>query len=219
MLRVKFLLACITLSMPLALWAQDGTHLVPMYADSIPVIDLPDLTIEGDRLKKRADMRREERRMTEDERLKHNVRLLYPFAYDASLIMKRIDAELGPDAKRKNRKAYMARLEKDLFKKYENRLRMLSVNQGRILVKLIDRQTGDTVFDIIKEYRSGTTAVFWQLVAKLFGNNLKTQYDPTKEAAIEAVCVAIENGTDAWYPLYLQAYQRSEAQRLQQARQ
>jgi hypothetical protein len=56
--------------------------------------------------------------------------------------------------------------------------------EGKVLLKLIDRETNHTVFNIIKDFRSGFTAGFYQMLAKLFGNNLKLQYDPTGEDAM-----------------------------------
>jgi hypothetical protein len=53
--------------------------------------------------------------------------------------------------------------------------------EGKILLKLIDRETNHTVFAIIKDFRSGFTAGFYQMIAKMFGNNLKLEYDPTGE--------------------------------------
>ena len=70
----------------------------------------------------------------------------------------------------------------------------MTVSQGKVLVKLIDRETGQTSYELIKELRSGFTAFMWNSIAILFGNNLKAEYDPVEDADIEAIVQMIERG-------------------------
>ena len=96
----------------------------------------------------------------------------------------------------KERKKYLEQYEKDLFKKYEKDVRDMTFSQGKMLLKLIDREVDRTSFDLIKYYRGGFSAFFWQGVAKIFGADLKSSYDTNKEEdrIIERVIVLVESG-------------------------
>ena len=69
-------------------------------------------------------------------------------------------------------------IQKQLFKDFEGAFREMSISQGAIMLKLINRETGITAYALIKDYKGGITAGFWQGVARLFDNNLKSEYDP-----------------------------------------
>ena len=78
---------------------------------------------------------------------------------------------------------------------FEKDVRHLTVTQGIILVKLIDRETGRTSYQVIKELKGGFTAFFWQGIARIFGNNLKTEYDPAdQDKVMEDIVLGIEAG-------------------------
>ncbi|MBP5589974.1 MAG: DUF4294 domain-containing protein, partial [Bacteroidales bacterium] len=84
---------------------------------------------------------------------------------------------------------------KSIFKEFEGDVRKMTVSQGQILIKLIDRETQNTSYQLIKEYRGGLSAAFWQGVAKLFGTNLKATYDTYGEdSLIELIVQDIESG-------------------------
>ena len=80
--------------------------------------------------------------------------------------------------RRMKKEKYISQMQKQLFAVYEKPLRNMSISQGRLLLKLIDREVGKSSFSIIKDYKSGITAGFWQGIAKVFGNDLKSRYDP-----------------------------------------
>ena len=95
----------------------------------------------------------------------------------------------------KAKKQYMAEFEKSAFKKYEKDLKKMTVPQGRILMKLIDRECNKTTYDQIKAYKGNFTAFFWQGIAKVFGSDLKSEYDSKgNDKIIERVIVLVENG-------------------------
>ena len=96
----------------------------------------------------------------------------------------------------KERKAYLEQYEKDLFKKYEKDMRNMTFSQGKMLLKLIDREVDRTSYDLIKHYRGGFSAFFWQGIAKIFGADLKSSYDTTKDEdrIIERVIALVEAG-------------------------
>jgi hypothetical protein len=86
------------------------------------------------------------------------------------------------------RKAYTKAEEKKLKKQFEGELKNLTISQGQILIKLIDRETGHTSYDLVKELRGTLQAFFWQGLARVFGSNLKTEYDSLNtDKAIEAI--------------------------------
>jgi hypothetical protein len=93
------------------------------------------------------------------------------------------------------RKDFTTKCEKELTSQFSNDMRNLTFTQGKILFKLMDRETGSTTYQIIKERRGSFSAFMWQGVATIFGNNLKQDYDPYgDDANIEAVVQLIELG-------------------------
>ncbi len=93
------------------------------------------------------------------------------------------------------RKAYLKNLEKQVKKKYEPDLRKMTFSQGKMLIKLINRETSYTSYDLIKMYRGNFVAGFWQGIARLFGTDLKMEYDgKDKEQIIERVILLVESG-------------------------
>ena len=128
-------------------------------------------------------------------RLIYNVKKTYPYAVIAKQRLKALDDELTGMKSRKEQKAYVEAAEKEIMQEFEKDVRKLSIKQGIILVKLIDRETGRTSYEVIKDIRGGLTAFFWQGIARLFGNDLKLQYDPEGEdKVIEDILMAIEIG-------------------------
>jgi Domain of unknown function (DUF4294) len=117
------------------------------------------------------------KRYEEWTRLRNAVYVTYPFARKAGIIMNEMNAKLAIISSDGERKAYIKSREKDLKREFADPLEKLSVYQGRILMKLINRQTGNNCYDIIKEYKGGFTARLWQTVAFFFGSNLKQPYD------------------------------------------
>jgi hypothetical protein len=95
----------------------------------------------------------------------------------------------------KERKKYIKTVEKQLMDEFGNELKKLTSTQGRILLKLIDRETGNTSYVLLKELRGTVSAVFWQAIARLFGSDLKSRYDPSgDDYLIERVVRMIETG-------------------------
>lgn len=133
------------------------------------------------------------RRLEEWTRLRNAVYVTYPYARRAGIIMNEMNAKLALLNSESQRKAYIQSREKDLKKEFTVPLEQLSIYQGKILMKLINRQTGNNCYDIIKEYRGGFTARFWQTVAFFFSSNLKQPYDPKgDDQAIESIVEEVE---------------------------
>lgn len=157
--------------------------------DTLPIVSLPEITVYPKRTFK---TRREEKRFS---KLAYNIKKVYPYTIIAKDEFKRLNDSLPFITGERDRKLYMKQVEKQLLAKYEPELRKLTITQGRLLIKLIDREFGKSSYDIVKEYRGTLSAVFWQSLARLFGSNLKTKYDPGGEdRMIEEIVIRIENG-------------------------
>ena len=114
-------------------------------------------------------------------RLRNAVYVTYPYAKAASKIMNDINGQLVNVTDKKQRKAIIHSKEKELKKQFADKLTQLSVYQGKVLMKLINRETGNNCYEIIHEYKGGLNAAFWQSIAFVFGSSLKQSYDPNNE--------------------------------------
>jgi hypothetical protein len=123
------------------------------------------------------------------------VKKVYPYSQIVSRQLDTIHANLAQYKTEKEKKRYITQKEKELKQQFEGQLRNLTFTQGKILMKLIDRETGVTTFEIVKELKGSLNAFFWQSVARLFGSSLKLEYDPKgDDMMIEDIVVRIENG-------------------------
>lgn len=125
---------------------------------------------------------------------KHNVKKVYPYAILASAKLSEYDKVLLTIKDENTKKAFLKICEKDLRNEFEDELKGLSVSQGRVLMKLIDRETGKTTYEIVKQMRGNFQACFWQALASLFGNSMKVQYDPVEDVMIERAVKLVETG-------------------------
>ena len=127
--------------------------------------------------------------------LRRDVLRTYPYAKYAARKLKEINDHAETLTSEKEKKRYIKRTEDELKDKFEGDLKKLTINQGRILMKLIDRETGNTTYAVVKELRGGFKAFMWQGVAKVFGDNLKDEYDAAGEdKPIEDIVQQIETG-------------------------
>jgi hypothetical protein len=116
-------------------------------------------------------------------RLRNAVYVTYPYAKRAGIVMNDINAHITGMTGKSDRLRYIKTREKELKKEFADPLTNLSVYQGKVLMKLINRETHNNCYEIIKEYKGGFTARFWQTVAFFFGSNLKQAYDANGEDA------------------------------------
>ncbi len=115
-------------------------------------------------------------------RLVHNFSKAYPYALVAKKLVMEADSTIAADKlKGAKREKYISKVQKELFDVFEGQMRSLTVSQGALIMKLIDREVGKSSYSIIKGYKSGITAGFWQGIAKIFGSDLKKPYDPEGE--------------------------------------
>jgi hypothetical protein len=110
--------------------------------------------------------------------LKRRVLKVYPYALVAKEKLNEIRIGLDSIPKRRQKKRYTKEVTKWVKEEYTDRLRNLTMTEGKILVKLIYRETHTTSYEIVKSYRGRFNAFFWQTMARLWNNDLKTEYDP-----------------------------------------
>ena len=157
--------------------------------DTIPLIDLPPFEI-NDYVHVMSP--------TEKwywDRLVYNVKVVLPYAKLAGEKLKEYNTVLIGAKSDAEKKRLMKKAEKELKDKFEGQLRNLTITQGKILLKLVDRETGNCSYDLVKELRGTFMAFFWQNIGRLFGYNLKARYDPNGEDhQVATVVYMIENG-------------------------
>ena len=157
--------------------------------DTVPVVNLREIYIYPPVKFKN---KREQARYT---KLVRDVKRTLPYAkmvYE-TLIETYEYIETLPDEK--SRQAHLKRMEKELFQEYKPQLKKLTFSQGKLLIKLIDRECNQSSYNLLKAYLGSFRAGFWNIFAGMFGASLKTEYDPKgKDAMTERVVVLVENG-------------------------
>jgi hypothetical protein len=126
-------------------------------------------------------------------RLRNAVYVTYPYAKRAGSVMNDINEKIIHISSKEERKKYIQTREKELKKEFTDPLTNLSIYQGKVLMKLINRETGNNCYEIIKEYKGAFTARFYQTVAFFFSSNLKQPYDKTgDDAEMEKIVKEVE---------------------------
>ena len=152
--------------------------------DTIPLIHILPVR----KYARKPDMRRY-------QRLIRQVKKCYPLAKQARLEMERMERELLAVKDKKEQEKLAKELQKQLIKQYTPVILKMTISEGKVLLKLIDRETELTAYQIIKDFRGGFVAGFWQMFAKMFGNNLKLDYQPEKrDKLLEQIVTYYEMG-------------------------
>lgn len=129
------------------------------------------------------------------DKLTFNVKKVYPYAVIIGNYYREIEQDLCHIPNKRDQKKYVKSKEKELRGEFEETLVNLTITQGRLLIKLVDRQTDHTTFEVVDQFKGDMNAYFWQSVARLFGSNLKSEYDGNEEdKMIEEIIAKIENG-------------------------
>ncbi len=182
----------------IAVDAPKGSMELPAYidenGDTVAVVFLNPVNIIS---KRQFRNKRDEERFN---RLYYNVLKAYPLAKVAGSELRKLEAKLDTLPEYKH-KAASKQVEEALKKRYKAELMQLTVSQGKILIKLIDRETDKTSYELIKEFRGGFSAFMWQSLAGLFGTNLKSGYDAQEDRDIEVILNMIEARERAGVPL------------------
>jgi len=156
--------------------------------DTIPVMTLPEVEIRY----YLSLSHKEARKMT---KLIRNVKKVYPYAKLAGIKLEEYEDILLAAQDDKERKRIMKQAEDELKEQYGDDLKDMTFSQGKILIKLVERETGSTSYELVEELRGRFTAFFYQTFAKLFGYDLKVHYDPEGEdKEIENIVRLIESG-------------------------
>lgn len=143
--------------------------------DTIPHIQLKDVVKKGRRKFK------SKREMYKYYKLIRNLKITYPYAQIAKNKLFEMDAHIRTLHNQREIDAYIKKKEKEMRAEFEKKLVKLTISQGRMLIKLIDRETGRSSYVLVKELKGGFSAGFWQGIARIFGSNLKTKFDPYGE--------------------------------------
>jgi hypothetical protein len=155
---------------------------------------LPEMEIEEVNIIGRRTMTRRSE-FSRYNRLVYNLKKVYPFAMIVRSKLGEVNEILSGMPDDYNRRKYLREFEKQIFQEYEGDMRQMTITQGRLLIKLIDRETQNTSYALIREYRGKFSAAFWQSIARIFGTNLKEEYDPYGEdLLIELIINEIELG-------------------------
>lgn len=118
--------------------------------------------------------------------MKHYVKIVLPYANAAIQLFYEIE-QATANMSNRNRRRYIRGREKDIKEQFEDKLSALNITQGRLLVKLINRQLKSNCYDIVRELKNPVTAAYYQDWAKLNGINLNDDYDPEKEPDLERI--------------------------------
>ncbi len=128
------------------------------------------------------------------DRLRTDIYTVYPYAMAAAAIFKEVNENMDKMDGRRDRKKYLKSIDKRLDVAFKEPLKCLSIDQGHVLIKLINRQTGQNCYTIIKELKGGLSAMVWQSVGVFFNNNLVKEYDPEdKDKEVESMVRDLES--------------------------
>ncbi len=156
---------------------------------TLPEIQIKEVTIYAQpQFPRKSDWRRY-------ERLVYNLKKVYPYALAVRSRLSSVNKDIGNIRGDRERREYLKKVEKDVFAQYEGDIRNMTITQGRLLIKLIDRETQNTSYELIRDYRGKFAAAFWQGIARIFGTNLKDVYDRYGEdSIIESIILEIDAG-------------------------
>ncbi len=174
----------------LSLWAQDSTGYMPgritTDGDTMYIASIKPVTIVDKRkfatVKEYSDFRK----------LQRNIAVVYPYAKMAKEIYAGMQDDMNNLDKRKQKKKYRKDREEELRAEFEEKLKDLNTTQGKLLIMLVNRYTGDNCYGLIKELKSGVAAFTWNLVGKRWGYDLKAPYIATDNPDIELIVKALE---------------------------
>jgi hypothetical protein len=157
--------------------------------DTIPAVNLPAIFVRDAMVFKSAKEEKKWRKMIRD------IKKVYPYAKLAGVKLRHCEAQLALPENKGRKAELMRNVEREIKAEFEDDVRDLTWTQGVILLKLIDRETTHSSYEIVKDLRGSLSAFFWQSIARLFDVSLKTEYDPQKEdRLIEEIVQKIERG-------------------------
>ncbi len=164
-----------------------GVHVVD--GDTVPIFMLNEISVVGKQIFK------SEKEKVKYTKLVRDIKKTLPYARQCKNELLEIERTLNGLQGESEKELYLKNAERELFAKFEQPLKKLTYSQGRLLIKLIDRETGNTSYNLIKDFKGGFSAFVWQSVARMFGSNLKSEFDGNGEdIAIESIIYFIDKG-------------------------
>jgi len=165
--------------------------------DSITILDSNmHVNLKEIKIKARKKKRRKHYRSTKRYwRTVRNIRVVYPYAEMANQTISDLNKELESIISKRERRKLIRREYKGLMKAYKKPMMKLKISQGKLLMRLIDRETGSSSYKHLKELKGSTTAIFWQAIASMFGTSLKSEYKPEgRDWMVEEILERMKNG-------------------------
>lgn len=147
----------------------------------IPWVVIPEISIIDTRLFRSAEEK------AKFNRLRYNVLKVLPYAMYARRKYEELQMNLANVKSRNEKRVMIKAFEGEIKDMFNREVKNLTITQGGILIKLIDRETGNSSYDLLKDMKGGITAFFYQSIARIFGNNLKNTYDPQEDRDIESI--------------------------------
>ena len=157
--------------------------------DTLPVVNLREIFVFPDvKFKNKRQQKQYDKLVRDVKRTLPYAKLIYDTLIETYEYIETLPTE-------KEQRAHIKRMEKELFEQYKPELKRLTFSQGKLLIKLIDRECNQSAFNLAKAFLGPFRAGFWNLFAGMFGASLKSEYDPKgKDAQTERVVVLVENG-------------------------
>lgn len=165
--------------------------LTELEGEFVPWVLLPDANIRDLRLFKTPEDR------AAYNRLRYNVLKVLPYAQFAGQRYRKLQQDLATTADKRQQKEMVKACEKEIKELFNKQIKNLTIAQGEILIKLVQRETGNTSFELLKQMKGGFKAFMFQSAARMFGHDLKETYDPEQEKDIQAILVSA--GYSAYY--------------------
>jgi hypothetical protein len=152
--------------------------------EMIPWIPLKQVSIYGIRIFKSPE------EQAAYNRLRYNVLKVMPYALFAKRRYEQLEQEMALTPDKKEQKRLIKACDEEIKQMFNTEIKNLTITQGQILTKLVDRELGRTTYDIVKQTKGGLTAFLYQSVARVVGHNLKSTYDPNEDRDIESIIIA-----------------------------
>lgn len=182
-MKFKIILLFFTAFITIKASAQTVVRFEVVDGDTIPVYTFDEVI-----LKELKDPEAEKRYL----RLVRDVKKTLPYAKLAAFRLQMMEDHLATLSSEKERKKYVKKTEKAIKEQFLDDLKKMTRSQGALLIKLIHRETGRTSFELLDKYTNPFTSIFWQGMAKLYGADLKTTFDPVEQYQVEYIIKSLK---------------------------
>jgi len=170
-------------------WAQDGKsgihNFMVIDGDTIVVVNLPEVSI-VERIIQDPVL------VAKYNKLKRNALLVYPYGKEAIKLFVQMEDTLQTMKSKKEQKRYIEKMDKEMKKKFEDKLKDLTKSQGYILIEMIERELNMSMNDLVKKYRGGFSAFYWNAFGKFYGYDLKNKYSPEDDPDLENILKTLD---------------------------